>query len=151
VARSGVSQHSRRRTGRASHPRTFRPDRRGKGVVVRRWGRIYRRERDPPTSAERDFEVQLVGPCLGEFDCRMGSRDGKPGHRRGSGQGIQGLDKGHWEDLILYRYPQVLCFDACYFLLFVKWNITDSCGFFCRVPLGPPKIKKRSKNGLNAY
>ena len=44
----------------------------GEGVDVRRWSWNCRREREPPTSAERDIEVQLDGPCLGELDCREG-------------------------------------------------------------------------------
>lgn len=54
-------------------------------------GRNYRREGYRPAAGERDVEVQLLGPCLGELDCSVGSRDGKLGHWRSSRKGIQSL------------------------------------------------------------
>jgi hypothetical protein len=37
--------------------------------------------------------------------------------------------------------------------LFVKISLTKSIfsRFFCRFPLGPPNLKKRSKSGPNTY
>src|SRR2546428_13739129 len=70
----------------------------GKVSLFADGGRNSRQARNPPASGERDVKVQLSGPCLGELDSGVGDRDSQPSHRRGSGQGIQGLVTGRREE-----------------------------------------------------